>query len=123
MAADNVRIFVFSHKRVPDEFPKAPEYRFVQCNSVAGKLDGFDMFDDEAGTTSDLNWCFSEATGMNRILRDHTAWGNAKYLGFAHYRRYLSFDAGDMDKSMIYCHRFDIGNTVLSQYVACGHML
>ena len=114
MADDSVRIFVFSHKPVPDEFPKTPEYRFVQCNSVAGRLSGFDMFDNEAGTTSDLNWCFSEATGMDRILRDRMAWGNAEHLGFAHYRRYLSFNAGSMDKRTIYCHKFDIRNTVLS---------
>lgn len=123
MADDSVRIFVFSHKPVPDEFPKTPEYRFVQCNSVAGRLSGFDMFDNEVGTTSDLNWCFSEATGMDRILRDRATWGNAEHLGFAHYRRYLNIDASGMDKSTIYCHRFDIGNTVLGQYIACGHMV
>lgn len=124
MADDSVRIFVFSHKLVPDEFPKTPEYIFVQCNSAAGKLGGFDLFDDDlVPNMSDLNWCFSETTGMDRVMRDRAAWGNAEYLGFAHYRRYLSFNAGGMDKSTIYCHRFDIGNTVLGQYIACGHML
>ena len=114
---------MFSYKPVPDEFLKAPEYWFVQCNSVAERLDGFDMFDNKAGTTSDLNWCFSEANGMDRILHDRAEWGNVEYPGFMHYRRYLNFDAGGMDKSTTYCHKFDVGNIILSQYVACGYMV
>lgn len=115
-----VRVFALSHRSFPPEFPSGDgKYFPVQCGSAAGRLPGFSAYDDAPGCMSDFNWCFSEATGIKRVVSDMALWDGAEYLGFCHYRRYLEFGPADLAPGAVLCSRFGIGGAVIRQYAAC----
>ncbi|WP_028264005.1 DUF4422 domain-containing protein [Atopobium fossor] len=87
-AAQDLRIFVTTHKRV--DLPESPVFQPVQVggllkNSGSRFVDAF--HDDEGENISERNPLYCEMTVQ------YWAWKNAMadYMGFCHYRRYFNF--------------------------------
>lgn len=113
------KIFILSHKQIPAVFPHRDSYVYLQCGSKDNRLSGFSLFDDADNVISDLNWCFSEATGINYVIQNPAVFEDVDFVGFGQYRRYLNYDSANLKNGHIYCSEMKLRNFVLMQYAQC----
>lgn len=112
------RIFILSHRNIPDIFPKRDCYSYVKCGGPVS--DSFDL-DDFAGGIQDLNWCFCEATAIVSIVKMPSIYQDFEYIGFGQYRRYLDFSDDQLVPGAILCSPYDVKRPVIDQYLICHY--